>query len=126
MTGILISDYFLVRKGGLHVGDLYCANSSSAYWYTFGFNWRAFVAWSMSIWPLLPGLVREVRGVSDGAGWDHLYDLSYFFGFFVALLLYWALSALFPTKKQTGDSPFVMEFHDRHGMSDSTSEEEKC
>jgi nucleobase:cation symporter-1, NCS1 family len=53
MTGILIFDYFLVRKGQLHQGDMYLGNSSSAYWYIAGFNWRAIVAWSMGIWPLL-------------------------------------------------------------------------
>lgn len=54
MTGILISDYFLVRKQELHVADLYMGmNKSSAYYYNFGFNWRAFVAWAMGLWPLL-------------------------------------------------------------------------
>ena len=118
MTGIVISDYFLVRKQGLHVGDLYCANSSSAYWYTFGLNWRAVVAWSMGVWPLVPGLAREARGVSDGSGWDHVYDVSYFFGFFVALSVYWGLSAAFPTERQTGDSPFVLELHNTRASSD--------
>lgn len=118
MTGIVISDYFLVRKQGLHVGDLYCANSSSAYWYTFGFNWRAVVAWSMGFWPLVPGLIREARGVSNGSGWDHVYDISYFFGFFVAFSVYWGLSAAFPTERQTGDSPFVLELHNTRASSD--------
>ena len=54
MTGVLISDYFLVRKQTLHVGDLYLGvNKNGAYWYTFGFNWRAFAAWGMGLWPLL-------------------------------------------------------------------------
>lgn len=53
MTGILISDYFLVRHGELHIGDMYMSSSESAYWYTAGFNWRAFVAWVMGLWPLL-------------------------------------------------------------------------
>jgi NCS1 family nucleobase:cation symporter-1 len=53
MTGILIFDYFLVRKHELHQGDMYLGNSSSAYWYTAGFNWRAIFAWAMGIWPLL-------------------------------------------------------------------------
>lgn len=118
MTGIVISDYFLVRKQDLHVRDLYCANSSSAYWYTFGFNWRAFVAWSMGLWPLLPGLIREVRGISDGSGWDHVYDISYFFGFSIAFLLYWALSAAFPTYKQTGASPFTLDLHYARRLAD--------
>ncbi|KAI9731222.1 MAG: hypothetical protein M1834_005415 [Cirrosporium novae-zelandiae] len=116
MTGILISDYFLVRHCELHIGDMYMGNSSSAYWYTAGFNWRAFVAWAMGLWPLMPGFVRRIQGTATGNGWDHVYDLSYFFGFFVSLVLYWALSTLFPTKKQRGKSPFVMELHIVDGL----------
>jgi nucleobase:cation symporter-1, NCS1 family len=53
ITGILIFDYFLVRKCQLHKADMYTSNSTSAYWYTFGFNFRATVAWMMGMWPLL-------------------------------------------------------------------------
>lgn len=53
MTGILIFDYFLVRHGELHVGDMYSSSGKSAYWYTAGFNWRAIAAWLMGLWPLL-------------------------------------------------------------------------
>jgi len=53
MTGILISDYFLVRRTELRKGDLYRGDRGAAYWYTMGVNWRAVVAWAMSIWPLL-------------------------------------------------------------------------
>jgi nucleobase:cation symporter-1, NCS1 family len=53
MTGMLIFDYFLVRKAQLHVGDLYKGNKASAYWYVAGFNWRTFIAWIMGVWPLL-------------------------------------------------------------------------
>lgn len=53
MTGILISDYFLVRRCQLHIGDMYVSDPEGAYWYTAGFNWRAFAAWTMGLWPLL-------------------------------------------------------------------------
>ena len=53
MTGIVISDYFLIRKGEYHIGDMYLGNSASAYWYAFGFNFRAFVAWVLGMAPLL-------------------------------------------------------------------------
>jgi NCS1 family nucleobase:cation symporter-1 len=53
MTGILIFDYFLVRRCQLHKGDMYRGDKTSAYWYTAGFNWRAIVAWIMGVWPLL-------------------------------------------------------------------------
>jgi len=126
MTGIVISDYFLVRKRSLHMGDLYNGDSSSAYWYFFGFNWRAIVAWAMGFWPLVPGLVRKVQGVSDGSGWDHLYNISYFFGFFVALLLYWGLSKLFPTERQTGDSPFTLDLDSTPGSSGSSYQDREA
>lgn len=106
MTGILISDYFLVRKQKLRIDDLYVGNEDSAYWYFKGFNWRAFTAWVMGLWPLLPGFVRQIKGTSSGSGWDHLYDLSYFFGFLVALTIYWALSVAAPSKKQSEVSSF--------------------
>ncbi|KAG9238413.1 permease for cytosine/purines, uracil, thiamine, allantoin-domain-containing protein [Amylocarpus encephaloides] len=111
VTGILIFDYFLVRRGQLHVGDLYLAGEKSAYWYTGGVNWRAVVAWVMGVWPLLRGFVRRVQQTANGGGWDHVYDLSYFFGFFVSGITHWGLHTLFPTARQTGSSPFEMELH---------------
>ncbi|KIW27545.1 uncharacterized protein PV07_07273 [Cladophialophora immunda] len=112
MTGILCSDYFLVRKREYHVGDLYLGvNKRGAYWYTLGFNWRGFVAWVMALWPMLPGFAREVKGTSDGNGWDRLYQMSYFFGFITAGLLYWTFHTLFPVERQTGSSPFTLEAH---------------
>ncbi len=57
------------------------------------------------------GFVRRVQGTADGNGWDHVYDLSYFFGFFVSGTIHWALHMAFPAERQTGSSPFVMELH---------------
>ncbi|KAI9807843.1 MAG: hypothetical protein M1825_005148 [Sarcosagium campestre] len=120
MTGIFVSDYFLVRKQQFHLSDLYVGNSTSAYWYTFGLNWRAVVAWAFGLWPLLPGFVRNVQGVSSGNGWDHIYNLSYFYGFLSAFLLYRTLFYLAPMERQTGSSPFLLEHH-RDGALDSSS-----
>lgn len=53
MTGILIFDYFCVRRGELHMGDLYRGGKAGAYWYVCGVNWRVVVAWGMGVWPLL-------------------------------------------------------------------------
>lgn len=150
MTGIVISDYFLVRHGEYHLGDMYMGNSRSAYWYTSGFNWRCFTAWALGMAPLLrksdysqhhkpnslsrpspskpcqrsfrettltfcarisAGFARAVQGVSSGSGWDHLYQMSYLYGFFASMTMHWLFHALFPTEKQRGSSPFVLEEH---------------
>jgi len=57
------------------------------------------------------GFVRRVQGTSNGNGWDHVYDLSYFFGFFVSGTIHAALHTIAPAKKQTGSSLFEMELH---------------
>lgn len=44
IAGVMISDYYFVRKGYLQTQDLYSAQKSGPYWYTFGFNWRAYTA----------------------------------------------------------------------------------
>ena len=128
MTGVLIADYFLVRHRELRLGDLYIGNSTSAYWYIAGFNWRAFVAWfvptllrliiiscfvltkhrGIGFAPLMPGFIRQIRGTSSYSGWDCLFKLSYFFGFGVAFAVHAVLHMAFPTLGQRGNTPFVL------------------
>ena len=52
-TGILIADYYLVRKRKLKVSHLYVPDSRSIYWYWRGFNVRTVVAWFLIVIPLL-------------------------------------------------------------------------
>lgn len=42
VAGILIADYWILRRGSLGLGDLY--RSGGRYWYEGGWNWRAVVA----------------------------------------------------------------------------------
>ncbi|KAK6856717.1 hypothetical protein PG995_006904 [Apiospora arundinis] len=136
MTGIVISDYFLVRRGEYHIGDMYVGDSRSAYWYTWGFNFRAIVAWVLATGPLLPGFVRAILTVSSVNGWDHLYQIAYFYGFTVSLVVYAFMYLVFPQERQRGSSPFVLELHaetfgsenrasDREALEFVTDQEEK-
>lgn len=110
MTAIVICDYALVRRGPHYrVSDLYLGNPSSAYWYVGGFNPRAFLAWIAGMAPLLPGFARAVQGTSSGSGWDHIYQISYFYGFGATFVVYWALFVVWPMERQRGCSPFVLE-----------------
>lgn len=60
---------------------------------------------------LLAGFARQIKGTSNGSGWDHLYDLSYFFGFLVAFLVYWGLSVTAPSDVQSIDSSIEPKLH---------------
>jgi nucleobase:cation symporter-1, NCS1 family len=46
MTGIIATDYWLTRKRKWVIPDIY--KRDSIYWYTFGINWRAFLAFILS------------------------------------------------------------------------------
>lgn len=81
IAGILIADYFIVRKKQLHVRDLYLRNGQ--YEYQRGFNLRALAALAMGVIVALIGLlVNELR---------FLYDYAWFVGFAVAFFGYWAM-----------------------------------
>ena len=111
MIGVLVADYFAVRRRTLHLADLYSGNPTSAYWYTLGFNCRAVVAWAMGLWPLIPGFVRIVRGMDEYSGWNNLVRLNVFFGFMVAFVVHLGLHMVLPARGSRGDSPFIKMEH---------------
>lgn len=50
LAGINAVDFWLVRKLKWKVPDLYKGKEDNIYWYTAGLNWRAFAAWTVTIW----------------------------------------------------------------------------
>jgi len=81
VAGIMICDYFIVRRTVLFVDDLYLRDS--AYEYTHGFNWKAGAGLVIGSGVALVGLVIPAL--------RFLYDYSWFVGFTVAFLAYLAL-----------------------------------
>jgi len=78
VAGIMICDYFIIRRRRLLLDDLYLRGA--AYEYTRGFNWRAIAALVIGSAVALMGLVvPSVR---------FLYDYSWFVGFAVAFVVY--------------------------------------
>lgn len=81
VAGIMICDYFVVRRRVLQVEDLYLRHG--AYEYSHGFNWKALGALAMGAGIALIGLV--VPSLRP------LYDYSWFVGFAVSFTAYYAL-----------------------------------
>jgi NCS1 family nucleobase:cation symporter-1 len=83
VAGIMICDYFLIRRKRLVVNELYLRGGE--YEYSRGFNWRAIGALCIGSAVALMGLVVPSVRV--------LYDYSWFVGFVVAFVVYWGLMA---------------------------------
>lgn len=90
--GILIVDYYLVRRRRLDVDALY--RRQGPYWYRAGVNPAALVALALGAAPSVPGFL-VAAGLLDSAPaiFESLYSYAWFLGFATAGLLYWALSA---------------------------------
>ncbi len=76
--GIMITDYYLIKKEKLDVDDLFSDSSSGKYHYNGGFNGKAMLAWLISgyvavgsVWPniLFAGLDEFFANLGGGGGY---------------------------------------------------------
>ena len=87
--GIMIADYYFVRKQKLSTGDLY--RLKGIYTYKNGFNTVAIVALILGVFPNLPGFLLQIKVFEPGAfpEWiAQLYHYAWFVGFFVSATMY--------------------------------------
>ena len=88
--GILIADYWVMRKRQLSLEDLFKVNG--AYSYDGGVNWRAITVLVVSILPVVPGFIRAALTpggqVAHPNIWDSLYTYAWFVTFTLSFALY--------------------------------------
>lgn len=92
--GIMIADYYFIRKKQLAVEELY--SHKGRYGFSNGFNKIAVVALLAGIIPNIPGFLVNIKLVAAGnvAGWiTNLYHYAWFVGFFVSGIIYILLTA---------------------------------
>jgi nucleobase:cation symporter-1, NCS1 family len=89
--GILIADYFLLRRTELDLPGLY--RKDGPYWYAGGFNPAALVALILGIAPSVPGFLGTVAKLDVGPFWMGLYSYAWFVGFGVSFGVYVGLMA---------------------------------
>ncbi len=93
LGGILIVDYWVIRRRHLLVDDLFRTDGAYRYWH--GVNPRAMIALVLSVLPVVPGFVRAATTpgglVADPGPLDLVYTYAWFFTFALSALLYWAL-----------------------------------
>ena len=90
--GIMIADYYFIRKQNLDVQDLYKANGQ--YRFSNGFNPVAILALLVGILPNVPGFLLQIKMVSATTfpTWlSQVYNYAWFVGFLVSGLVYWVL-----------------------------------
>ncbi|KAK7447423.1 hypothetical protein VKT23_014133 [Stygiomarasmius scandens] len=129
-TGIMLADYLLVRRCIISLPDLYVGNSSSIYWYSHGFHWRALVAWAIGVFPTMPGFIMSIRNPETYNSWVRTFNIAFFVGLSVSLATFWLICKVSPPPGVglgSGHHDENMKFGEKEsiGDSDTGSVEEK-
>jgi len=91
IAGILIVDYYLIRKCNLIAEDLY--KKEGVYSYTNGFNLKAILALIIGVLPNVPGFLAQIGVLTNsGAGiFVSLYHYAWFIGLGLSSVTYYFL-----------------------------------
>jgi len=88
LGGILIADYWILRKQQLDLKDLFAVQGR--YTYTNGFNWRAIAALVIAVLPVVPGFLRAATTQGGQVANPDIFDTLYTYAWFVTFALSFA------------------------------------
>jgi len=86
VIGIILADYFIIRKTELDITDLYRVNGRYA-----GINGNAIIALMLGVIPNLPGFLAQIGWLHSDGFWVSLYNYAWFIGLAISSLVYWVL-----------------------------------
>ena len=106
--GIMIADYYFIRRQKLVVDDLYKHNGE--YSFGNGFNAKAIIALLCGILPNVPGFLVTIKLINKEVfpAWvNDLYNYAWFVGFFVSAILYILLMRSYRVTEQKLKEAYV-------------------
>jgi NCS1 family nucleobase:cation symporter-1 len=101
--GVLVCDYWLIRRTRLSVADLF--KTDGIYSYDRGINWCAILAVVLALLPCVPGFVDQVTSgavlrtdTATSAVFRHLYQYTWFVTFGIGFVFYFLMMISHPGK----------------------------
>ncbi|KAG9958194.1 allantoin, partial [Aureobasidium melanogenum] len=113
LCAIIIVDYFVIRKGNLHVRSCFTGSKSGLYWYWSGVNIVGVVAWLLGTTMGIPGLIGQYQPEIISLAAKNMYRLGYILTFTTAATVYYVLRMfikprIFPIGRE--DTPLQWEW----------------
>jgi len=104
MTAILMTDYYLVRRGRVSVPDMYNFHGVYRYSAKYATNWRAVAALIIGFAPPLPGFINNIQNtIPISAGGKEIFDIGYIYSFVAAGIFYYGFMRFFPHRESEMD-----------------------
>ena len=99
IIAIIVADFHIVRRGKIPLLDLYLLDTDGTFYFTKGFNFRAFGVWAAACVPGIPGLVQSVKADAKvPIGLTNYFYGNIFLEFIPPLILYVIVCRIFPVK----------------------------
>ncbi|RLL93203.1 hypothetical protein CFD26_100974 [Aspergillus turcosus] len=98
IVSVMMVDYWISRRGNIHVPSLYNPTQGSPYFYTHGFNPRAFVAWAAGVALVIPGVSGALRPGSIGIAAVHIYNMGFLLSTTFSAVVYYVCCRIWPVQ----------------------------
>ncbi|XPS72663.1 hypothetical protein M3J09_004826 [Ascochyta lentis] len=107
LCAVIIVDYFVARKGNVHIPSCYVGKKRSLYWFWSGVNWIGAVAWLLGTVMGIPGLIGQYQPQIISNAAKYMYMMGWLLTFFTSAIVYY-LATVF-IKPQIFPSGFEVE-----------------
>ena len=113
LCAVIIVDYFVARKGNIHIPSCYDSKKTGLYWYFSGVNLSGVAAWLSGTAMGIPGLVGQYEPQSISVAAKNMYRMGFLLTFTTAAVVYAVLTffikpRVFPVGRE--DTPFQREW----------------
>lgn len=107
IVGIIIADFWIVRKKHLKLSNLYSDDKQGKYWYFHGVNYRYLIIWVIAFAPALPGLINSVTpSIKVSTGIRNFYYGNTVFEYCISFFLVIVSSYIWPHKDVLEEDEF--------------------
>ncbi|KAK1445694.1 hypothetical protein CMEL01_09937 [Colletotrichum melonis] len=94
--GIMVVDYWIIRRGNLHVPSLYTKVEGAPYTYYKGWNLRAVAAWVAGVAFTVHGIAGNLDPDSVNQASKNMYKLGFLLSLAMGSLVYFVACAIWP------------------------------
>ncbi|EPE04415.1 allantoin transport [Ophiostoma piceae UAMH 11346] len=98
ICGIVLVDYYFIKRGNIHVPSLFNPQAGSLYYYTKGWNLKALVSWVCAATFGIPGLIGSYHPDAVGTSATHIYKMGWIITFASAIAFYIGANQILPAK----------------------------
>lgn len=96
ICGIMVVDYWIIRKGNFHIPSLYTKAPGTPYRYKNGWNLRAIAAWVAGVAFTVHGIAGSLDKNAVNQASKNMYKLGFLLSFLMGSLVYYVLCLIWP------------------------------